>query len=648
MKKIEALINIDLAQIKNEALRKAIESLVADYKNDPDPEGFVKDAKENIEKIHALVKQYAPNALKPEGNTDKSVEHIENALQEAMRIESQYVHEEEDAYEEGDMHGILENVVTGLNQALSDNSAGRRVKVAIDTANLFLNWEADIEKNQQLRFGMIVQFDIPFRQEMERAMKTLLTQLRTPGYVGEKEIDRLGRPVHQVREILDELTDLSIDLEDEDDTIVAAARLGLEDALELEDPDAVLDAVASETDDFGEFLSDISDSKLREQLWEIHKRLVDVVKAARPAVPSKKTTSKAKAKKAQKRPRPGSTKARELALEVADEYDNVERWEIDDVIPIILFRSHLRHAASCANDAEFWENLAECTHAMRGDIRFVRDSVVQEDLLDQISNLQKHIDDHQSQQSEVERLHFRSEAKRRILVREIILDYLNDVHFDLTNLDDRTDLEDWDTADAPIVKALYNELKQALALLEDEKYTTRIQRFAETLQSKLDKMKSKSLAAKLWLLKLDFDWIVAKAQRDQNRANKTANLNDHVQLAVDELREAGIGISDGGDRINIAQWRMDLAFVMDEDDPKKLVSAAMAEIKRTEDRKKGISDYLTHKRVGEIYERLERNIEHWNKSGAGKRKDGGSKGVYALDKLAELRESLGKLRMDPD
>lgn len=101
------------------------------------------------------------------------------------------------------------------------------------------------------------------------------------------------------REVTDELTDLGIDLDGEDETIIATTRMDLEEAMDESSDTKFTSQVKKAVESFQEFASDISDTKIRKLAVASVDKLAKALELEKPEAkpkPDKREADKKKSK----------------------------------------------------------------------------------------------------------------------------------------------------------------------------------------------------------------------------------------------------------------------------------------------------------------------------------------------------------------
>lgn len=243
MTKIEDLQNLDFDKIKSEPLKKAVKNLVADYKKEDDKAFFQEAAKDNIDKLFSMVKAHAPEAIATKKDTSGIYTTSDGFKWKLM------------AKEEAKKRFKENKEVYGLNR--DDES------------------EALIEDAKD--FDRFDEFGIEQGKEEKKPSKPT------------------GPTKELVREVIDELTDLGIDLEGEDETIIATTRMDLEEALDESSDAKFKSQVKKAVESFQDFTSDISDAKIKKQAIATVNKLVNVLDEPK-SKPDKREADKKKSK----------------------------------------------------------------------------------------------------------------------------------------------------------------------------------------------------------------------------------------------------------------------------------------------------------------------------------------------------------------
>jgi hypothetical protein len=288
MIKVEDLLNLNLTKINSAPLKKAIEDWISDYNKETDKELFAKESKENINKLYAMVEQYAPEAIqktkkKPEpketkpgknGQTENKrgkgklmkililvIGNFKGVLKKLKQAD----------LDEADFFVLLE-MTKKLEKAL-ESGDDKKIKKAVEAQlDAFDKWQEKMKKSDNKTH----------KEQAKNATESinqLLDELGIPtlesnGAVKSKEKSKSSPSTPSqtalltkelVRVVIDELTDIEIDLEGQDETIIAATRLELEEALEDEEQSKFRKKVVKEAQSFKDWAMDISDAKTRKQ-----------------------------------------------------------------------------------------------------------------------------------------------------------------------------------------------------------------------------------------------------------------------------------------------------------------------------------------------------------------------------------------------
>lgn len=360
MAKIEDLKNLDLKKVKPAELKSTIEKILEDYQNEEDKAGFEKEAKKNIDELYQLVQTASPDAIqktstKSDSKGERYVtkdgfvwiliskaeaakhfkegkevfgfmrkEEAEALIETAKDLNDfdEFVIEGKkkrggfgkivraaidqltvllDNYEGDDLEGHLENTIHGLNKTLLSDGVDARIAHEVnESLKSFFSFEEQIEQNQKLRHGDVVQSDIPIRKKAVSIVNQLLKELGVSTKSKTKSSkSTLSRDL--VREVIQELVDIAIDLDGEEESIVSGTYLHLEDSLEIEDNQKFEDDVKKEATEMESWVEDISDLKARKQVIASINKLLKALGTALLKTPEakdkEKDEKKAKSKK---------------------------------------------------------------------------------------------------------------------------------------------------------------------------------------------------------------------------------------------------------------------------------------------------------------------------------------------------------------
>lgn len=296
MARIEDLKNLDLQKVKPDELKSAIEKILADYQSEEDKAGFEKEAKKNIDELYQLIQVASPEAIAKKSSKVKKDEGKKQSGHKIQAIQSAIVllREIYENYEGDDLVGILENTIGELDTILDSKVTGKELLEAVSKAvEPVFNFEGLIEQNQKVRYGDVVEDDIPVRLKIMSIIKDLLKEMgkELPKKKDAKVSSALTKKL--VRTVVIELTDIAIDLDGEVETIISGTRSNLEDALELNDEAKFQNAVAKEATEMEDWVDDISDVKIRTlAIASINKLLKAIDKPLIPTPEAKKAKSK--------------------------------------------------------------------------------------------------------------------------------------------------------------------------------------------------------------------------------------------------------------------------------------------------------------------------------------------------------------------
>lgn len=218
MIKVEDILNLDLDKISSAPLKEAIKSWMKDYNKESDKKLFAKESQENIDKLFGMVKQYAPKAIK---------EVEKETVEKEPKGKSSKIYKMSDGFkwkllskEEAKKYFNNNKEVYGLNRSEESESLIKTMK----------------DLNDYDEFG------VPF--DKEKLQSTILTE-------------------ELVREVINELTDIEIDLDGQDETIIATTRLELEEALEETEQAKLHKKVEKAADNFKDWAMDIANTKAK-------------------------------------------------------------------------------------------------------------------------------------------------------------------------------------------------------------------------------------------------------------------------------------------------------------------------------------------------------------------------------------------------
>lgn len=184
-------VHLDQVPAPYRELAEGIAALLKDYEQEQDKALFEKEAKDNIEAYYDMVQTVAPGALIATKVLPKQDKESTNApLQKAITDLSNLL----EAYQKqggGDLEGILENTITGLQKLPGSHVERKALHTNIkETVAPMLHFESQINDNQAMRHGQVIETDKPFRKWMINVVETLLgkTGEKAPGSV-KKEKD---------------------------------------------------------------------------------------------------------------------------------------------------------------------------------------------------------------------------------------------------------------------------------------------------------------------------------------------------------------------------------------------------------------------------------------------------------------------------
>ena len=236
MTKIEDLQNLDFDKIKSDPLKKAVKNLVADYEKEEDKKFFQEAAKENIDKLFSMVKSHSPEAIIKKKDTSGS-------------------------YTTSD----------GFKwKLLSKEEAKKRFKDNKEVYGLDRGDESEALIEDTEDFERFDEFGVEQGKEEKKTQKSS------------------GLTKELVRKVIDELTDLGIDLEGEDETIIATTRMDLEEAIDESSDTKFTSQVKKAVESFQDFESDISNTKIKKQAVDSVNKLVEALKMDEPKAKPKK------------------------------------------------------------------------------------------------------------------------------------------------------------------------------------------------------------------------------------------------------------------------------------------------------------------------------------------------------------------------
>ena len=320
MATIKDLIALDFSKSKADnitALKTAVDKIIDDYNQEDDKAFFEKEAAKNIDALYSMVEEYAPDAIVKGDKEKKETKVKEKAPQGSgnsdgvRKLIDQVINKLEEIRDEhpgGDLEDILENTVSALQDALEsgdDKSLAKKIEEAVDP---YLNWERIIENNQLIRLGYVVLSEQEGRRQVAEIVDELLKKVRMtkeakkPGT--DKQLPKNRNAIKSnakpgltkalIREVIDELTDIEIDLKGESEIVIATTRLDLEEALDSSS-DQTENLVKEATQNFRDFLDEIrGDKKAVPAITSVNKLMAALGEKAIPEVIPSKSKEKSK------------------------------------------------------------------------------------------------------------------------------------------------------------------------------------------------------------------------------------------------------------------------------------------------------------------------------------------------------------------
>lgn len=300
MTPIQQLVNADTDKIKHDGLRKAVESLVRDYNKDSDQAQFEMTEQSNIEKLHALVKKHAPEALVSKGKDRKesprntppppsssdtleddtpkrgkatgTSKAIDDAVENFNRILEKYKAERGG---EGAIPAIILRIIDELDNAKGGpTEAEQREAVIILVGTLRELDEENKRKNERAP-------DEEWWQEIGKGMTVLILAFVQHPLDGDLPMEGLHWAKEDVQKVIGDLNEARAYLKGHDETIVDTVKAGLAGAI-LEFREHYFWAmVMEEVDSISEFKDDVTDPEVGSLLEQAREDLLMICNDAR-------------------------------------------------------------------------------------------------------------------------------------------------------------------------------------------------------------------------------------------------------------------------------------------------------------------------------------------------------------------------------
>ncbi len=254
MIKVEDILNLDLDKIGSAPLKEAIKSWIKDYNKEEDKKLFAKESQENIDKLFGMAKKYAPEAIKAaEKKESKDKENSETAVL-TKKLVKEVIEEltELDMTLDGEDQTIIATVRHDLEDTLGEADNSKFKSQVTKAIRSFEKAESNISESKTSKKAKVI------------IAKLSITPKETKPKSDESEKSQTAILTNElVREVIDELTDIEIDLEGQDETIIATTRLELEEALEKKEQSKLHKKVEKAVESFKDWAMDIDDSKAK-------------------------------------------------------------------------------------------------------------------------------------------------------------------------------------------------------------------------------------------------------------------------------------------------------------------------------------------------------------------------------------------------
>ncbi|UII32260.1 hypothetical protein LVD17_00215 [Fulvivirga ulvae] len=315
MATIKDLLALDFSKSEADnisALKTAIDKIIEDYNHEEDKEFFEKEAAKNIDALYSMVEEYAPEAI-PKADKEKSeasgkekaVKASPGSSDGLRKLVDKVIRELDEIRDDhpgSDLEDILENTMYGLQNALEseDENLPKGIKKAVEP---YLSWEKTIEHNQLIRLGSVDLSVKEGREQVAKIIAGLLAKIGKKKPKPNKQLPKNGNSKKSkakpeltkalIREVIDELTDLGIDLKGESEIVIASARMDLEEALDS-NGDELENLVKEAIQNFRDWLDEIrEDPKATSAIALVNKLIVALGEKTIPeVVPSKREKSK--------------------------------------------------------------------------------------------------------------------------------------------------------------------------------------------------------------------------------------------------------------------------------------------------------------------------------------------------------------------
>jgi len=243
---ITKLEQLNLKEVKEPSLVENIQELQAAFKKNTSKEGkaFFEEANaELIESYYQLVKEYYPKAIEEPKASQKK--------------ETKKIHTYSDGYRW---------------QIISKEEAEKQFKADKEVFGLNLSEETESLIKEKKDLNDFVTFGIE-KGFKDVAQPKKETPPKKAGNAKKEKPKRTSGFRGILRQVIDELTDLGIDLEGKDETIIATTRMDLEEALGLDTDLEVKLQTSIAAELFMDFSGDIKDEKIRKKAIASIKKL---------------------------------------------------------------------------------------------------------------------------------------------------------------------------------------------------------------------------------------------------------------------------------------------------------------------------------------------------------------------------------------
>ena len=406
MAKAEDLLNLDIAKIKSEPLREAVQDWINDYNSTSDKAAFEQESKENIIKLFDMVSRYAPEAIrskpkskpetkeKRESTSKSSTKRKEkpkesNGQGKSIKVAILVIGELEDILEkvkaedleDADIVIILE-LTEELEKALREGDDKKVEKIIDEMLQSFDDWQ---EKTASAN-GQAPKGTKEVLEEATNSVNKLLEELDFPpiesnGAAPSKSKSQKSYKAKNtslrkvVKEVIKELEDIVRNIDGEVEAHLSTDMEELEAALEQDDPEKFRERVETTVKSFENSLLELEDNKVTRKATASMNKIKEALE-----------TSSSK-KQGESKP---DTFTRELVREVIGELTDINiDLDGEDETILATTRIDLDEALEAENDVRFRQRVEKAVESFKDFEMDIENTQAHKEAISSINKLLK-------------------------------------------------------------------------------------------------------------------------------------------------------------------------------------------------------------------------------------------------------------------